>query len=258
MTKNNIKTILFASLIVAMVLPFSGMDFAAAEEQTENELAIIAELDPAFVLIGERTLETEERIVKVNEQLDRAEANGSDFKVEKLTELLAVLDVRLSNLIIAGEALGYMHHTTASDPDARVDFYNNHPPEGTEDSIIASVHCSCQTVKANMGYEYPTGYGYDGSYYINPASYQTLTQFVPTSFSGNVHATLDYIIPFAVFDTSQSATETVEGTYDLGLASSDEKEETLTIYSYWPHRVIIGTENNVVSGTSLIGTAEWK
>ena len=38
MTKNNIKTILFASLIVAMILPFSAMDFAdAAPNENANE-----------------------------------------------------------------------------------------------------------------------------------------------------------------------------------------------------------------------------
>ena len=34
MTYKNAKTILFASLLVAMILPFSGMQFADAEEQT--------------------------------------------------------------------------------------------------------------------------------------------------------------------------------------------------------------------------------
>jgi len=252
------QTILFASLIMAMILPFSGMDYANADTQTENEKAILAELDPAFVLIGERTLKVEERIVKVNERLEKAEAQGNDFKVEKLTELLAVLDIRLANLITAGEALGYMHYTTASDPDAVVEFNKNHPLEGIEESIELSSHCECQVVKANMGYNYPTGYGYDGTYYLTPTSYQTLTQNVPKDFSGNVHATFDYIKPFAVFDTSKSATETVKGTYDLGLTSSDEKEETLTIYSYWPHKMAIATETNVSSGVSLLGTAEWK
>ena len=255
---HKIKTILFASLIAAMILPFSGMQFATAEEQTENDLAILAELDPAFVIIGERTIIIEERIIKVNVRLDKAEANGNDFKVEKLTELLAVLDVRLANLIIAGEALGYIHHTTLSDPDARVEFYNNHPPKGIEESIELSSRCSCQVVKANMGYEYPTKYGYDGSYYLIPTTPQVLIKNVPKDFNSNVHATFDYIKPFAVFDTSKTATETVKATYDLGLTSSDEEEKTLTIYSFWPHRMIIGTEPNVQSGINLKGTAEWK
>lgn len=241
-----------------MIISFSGIQFAQAEKQTENELVIIAELDPAFVLIGERTLEIEERIIKINKQLEKAEAQGNDFEVEKLTDLLFVLDIRLSNLIIAGEALGYMHYTTVLDPDARVEFYNNHPPEGTEENIIESYRCGCQVVKANMGYEYPTGFGYDGSYYLNPTSYQTLTQNVPKDFSRNVHATFDYIKPFVVFDTSVSATETVEGTYDLGGYSSDENEDTLYIWNFWPHRVIIATEPNVLGGTILSGTAEWK
>ena len=78
------------------------------------------------------------------------------------------------------------------------------------------------------------------------------------NFSVNVHATFDYIKIFAVFDTSVTATETVKGTYDLGLTSSDEKEETLTIYSFWPHKMAIATETNVSSGVNLQGTAEWK
>ena len=35
MTTKTMKTILFASLIAAMILPFSGMQFVVAEEQTE-------------------------------------------------------------------------------------------------------------------------------------------------------------------------------------------------------------------------------
>lgn len=33
MLKNNAKTILFTSLIVAMILPFSGMNFAQADKE---------------------------------------------------------------------------------------------------------------------------------------------------------------------------------------------------------------------------------
>jgi len=38
MTLKNTKLVLFASLIVAMILPFSGMDFATAEEQTNDNV----------------------------------------------------------------------------------------------------------------------------------------------------------------------------------------------------------------------------
>ena len=34
----NAKAILFASLIVAMILPFSGMDFAVAQEKSNAEV----------------------------------------------------------------------------------------------------------------------------------------------------------------------------------------------------------------------------
>ena len=36
MIKNNLKTILFASLVVTMVLPFGAMEFAEAEENDRN------------------------------------------------------------------------------------------------------------------------------------------------------------------------------------------------------------------------------
>ena len=46
-TSKNTKTILFASLIAAMILPFSGMNYAVAEDQRENNIGeILAKADP--------------------------------------------------------------------------------------------------------------------------------------------------------------------------------------------------------------------
>ncbi len=254
----NIKIILFTSLIALMIFPFSGMDFAYAEKSKKHDPDVMEVLDPAFVIIGERTLKVEEKIDSVNHRLDKAKVQGNDFKVEKLVELLSILEQRYKNLIIAGEALGYMHHTTSSNPTEKEKFYRNNIPVGMEENIEFAISCDCQSVKANMGYEYPTGFGYDGSYYLNPTLYQILVNGIVKEFSRDIHATFDYIRPFAVFDTSRSAIETVEGTYDLGSSSSDEKQDTVYIYNFWPHRIIIATEHNVISETSLDGTVTWK
>jgi len=252
------KLLLFTFLITTIIFSFNGMDYAEAEKTIKYDPNVMEELDPAFIIIGERTLKVEEKIDSVNHRLNEAKAQGNDFRVEKLTELLLILEQRYKNLIIAGEALGYMHHTTSLDSTAKEKFYRNNIPNGVEKNIEFEISCNCQSVKANMGYEYPTGFGYDGSYYLNPISYQTLINGITKEFSRNIHATFDYIKPFAVFDTSRSAIITVEGTYGLGGYSSDEKQETRYIYSFWPHRIVIATETNVISGTNLEGTVTWK
>ena len=45
MTTKTIKTILFASLIVAMILPFTGMQSASAMTEDEHRANLVVQLD---------------------------------------------------------------------------------------------------------------------------------------------------------------------------------------------------------------------
>ena len=253
-------TILLSSLIAVMVLTVGGTQFVTAqsEDNTKYDPAMIKELDPAFIIIGERTLEVEQKIEDVKEKIKKATTQDNDEKLQKLNNLLEILNKKYENLISAGEALGYIHWTTEADPEARAEFYKNHIPDGFEDTMEASIECGCQAVSARMGYKYPTPWGYDGDYFINPTAGKSLTKGTPEDFSRNVHATFDYIKPFGLYGVSQTNTYTVESTYDLGSYSNDDKKETLTIWDFWPHYQVIATENNVSSGTLLKGTAEWQ
>lgn len=66
MTKNDIKTVLFASLIVAMILPFSMMDYADAQTNadntTKNELEIVTS----------KMIKVSKKIEKISERIERA------------------------------------------------------------------------------------------------------------------------------------------------------------------------------------------
>ena len=70
--KKSIKTILFASLIAAMILPFSGMDFAEAKKSDNagyDKLSsqIDKEIDK-FVKQSEKFSDNPEKLAKLNEK----------------------------------------------------------------------------------------------------------------------------------------------------------------------------------------------
>ncbi len=70
MTYKNTKTILFASLIVAMILPFSGMNYATAEELEKEQVEKIANKATRLM----EKLETEQNpvdIEKIQKKLDK-------------------------------------------------------------------------------------------------------------------------------------------------------------------------------------------
>ena len=80
MTFKNTKTILFASLIVAMILPFSGMNTAQAQPQTENPPYNIS--DEIDILIAEYNSLGEQR-QETKRQMD---ATDPDSKYRRSIE----------------------------------------------------------------------------------------------------------------------------------------------------------------------------
>ena len=103
MTTKNAKTILFASLIVAMILPFSGMNFAAAEEKStyvkmakqQKSVQNMTEEEKAKYEKSIKDTMTKssydrkvynllEKLSKIQEQVQKAEEIGKD--TTKLTE----------------------------------------------------------------------------------------------------------------------------------------------------------------------------
>lgn len=87
MTYKNAKTILFAGLIAAMVLPFSGMQFATAEEQTDRQL--IDEWNKTFgnqtTLDGEKSVTPSDEI-KVDMMRGLNEAKNSTNELSEATK----------------------------------------------------------------------------------------------------------------------------------------------------------------------------
>ncbi len=73
MTKNNIKTILFASLIAAMVLPFSGMNQAYAEsplDEASYALKVVNAIEPFTTLNEDGTVRLDMKSA-ISEGLDK-------------------------------------------------------------------------------------------------------------------------------------------------------------------------------------------
>lgn len=93
MTKNNIKAILFASLIVALILPFSAMSLAdAAPNENANDKAKEKTLKQQFDEISQEHNEINRDLQKLEEEtgLDKASAVQESKKKElksKLTDL---------------------------------------------------------------------------------------------------------------------------------------------------------------------------
>lgn len=174
-----------------------------------------------------------------------------------------MLEAKRQNLIDAGEELGYMAQYRIGNPELEAEFYAEHPPEFLEEELTVQIECGCQIVKGRMGYKYPVS-GWSSDYYMAPTSYQNLyyqTVNDVWSTSGNqVHATLDWILPFAYVDTSQDATITAEATWDYKAGTqSDEETDTQYIYNWWAHRIDNDSNfTNVVQNESIKGTLEWQ
>ncbi len=92
MTNNNIKVILFASLMVAMILPFSGMDFAEAKKAGETQ----KKLDEKFTKISDvyssdkmnyvQNIISETGVTKTSKNLENGDIATQKITVKKNDE----------------------------------------------------------------------------------------------------------------------------------------------------------------------------
>ena len=94
MTKNNFKVVLFASLIVAMVLPFSGMNFAdAAPNENANDKAkekgklIIKDKKDMKNISKEDFAELKKNFVKKSDKQESKQRGNIDKVVSELDDL---------------------------------------------------------------------------------------------------------------------------------------------------------------------------
>lgn len=98
--KNEIKTILFASLIMAMILPFSGMNYANAEENKIKKQYTRAEIDNAFGVSEKYVTYTETKHMVVDvKSMNDDEVSKLDIHIMKK---YAKLHNKLMNGILSG------------------------------------------------------------------------------------------------------------------------------------------------------------
>jgi len=149
--KNTIKTVLVVSLIVAMVLPFSGMNYAQAEEFDKEKVENIA--NKATKLMEK--LETEQDTEKI-EQMQK-----------KLDKLLAILN-----------SVGL--YTEEQFEVVKEERLNDIPEEtisGTQSSFCPS--CNDPAVKVKSGFDYRLW----GFYGTANGQWDTITTVDPNGFS---------------------------------------------------------------------------
>ena len=98
MTSKTIKTILFASLIAAMILPFSGMDFAEAKSKNNTEYdKLSSQIDQEvskFVKQTEKFSDDPDKLAKLNEKFTAKRA-------ELIAKYEQQMDDKLGNQISA-------------------------------------------------------------------------------------------------------------------------------------------------------------
>lgn len=87
MITKNIKIVLFASLLVAMILPFSGMINATAQTQKVNSDELFAE----FITLANKTQE-------IQNLIDQLEHEGEDSKIEALQKQLTSIQNKMDTL----------------------------------------------------------------------------------------------------------------------------------------------------------------
>lgn len=136
----NVKTILFASLIVAMILPFSGMNFANADNQNIEITDKISVNDSATV-----EKQTEDKIIKLAERAAKLQNKINEgIKVDvNQMKLDRVLD-RLNSMGITMEG---------QDLDVLSEFHS----DGIDDTDIEfEIMCTeCEhSIKVKAAYQY--------------------------------------------------------------------------------------------------------
>ena len=121
MTSSNIKTLLFASLIAAMILPFSGMNYAVAEELDKEKVEKIAKKAQKLM----EKIETEDnpkKIQKIQKQLNKllAKLNSVGLYTEKQFEVIKEerLDDYLEEEILSRTSRAYC--SSCNDPAVKI------------------------------------------------------------------------------------------------------------------------------------------
>ena len=94
MTSRNAKAVLFASLISAMMLPFSGMNFAEAKEQTKTD-SISSQIDKEI----DRFIKGTDKITNDPEKLEKLNKELSDKKQQLISKFGTVLSEQLGSEI---------------------------------------------------------------------------------------------------------------------------------------------------------------
>lgn len=96
MIMKNAKTVLFASLIAAMILPFSGMQFAEAEEVYDG-----TKVKEAFIQLDPYMTVTDEK--KILFDIKSANENGLDEKIIKIGKEYAKLQNDMIDSLKSGD-----------------------------------------------------------------------------------------------------------------------------------------------------------
>lgn len=142
MTTKTIKTILFASLIVAMILPFSGMNFAQAQKaDILDDKKYWLQLFKADALASDSTL-TEQRYDELMVEYLKTR-NADQIELDAQTEILSkiVLDAQArGENYLESEAFNKQLEIIRDLPIVKAAEYVNNLPEGihfTEDGSIA-------------------------------------------------------------------------------------------------------------------------
>jgi len=94
MTYKNAKTILFAGIIAAMILPFSGMDFAEAKSSNTNYDKLSSQIDKEidkFVKKSEKFSDNPEKLAKLKEKFADKQAKLIEKYQKKMSKSLDTL-----------------------------------------------------------------------------------------------------------------------------------------------------------------------
>lgn len=205
----NAKTILFAGLIAAMVLPFSGMQFATAEEQTDRQL--IDEWDKTFgnqtiiSLDGEKTNPPSDEIkVDMMRGLNEAknstnELSEADKKYYEESSSVLVTVTAIHNLIeeTNDPILKEILQNTLNDMKHRMAQVGIFSPEDIDNEELSKINSEYQGIPSIDSFQSPNVV--DGSVSgfspLVSEQYQTLMwmEFACEPYICTSAKTLDYI-----------------------------------------------------------------
>ena len=144
------QTILFASLIAAMILPFSGMNYAVAEELDKEQVEKIAN--------------------KATRLMEKLQTEENPRKIERMQE-------RLDNLLTTLNSVGL--YTEDQFEVIKEERLNDIPEEETSGFQLACSSCNDPAVKVKSGFDYRLW----GFYGTANGQWDTITSADPNGFS---------------------------------------------------------------------------